>query len=191
MKDNKVSITSIIVGIILIAAIVVGILFATGVLSIKKGTQLPITYPNNTINWVVTKGGEIRASFEDELKITQEDIIVRFTVNDLQSTGARDGDEAVLELREDKDLPYIKYDGTTSISVEVAEDTYEEYSLSITIYNNASLTESGDITSGDGFVLEFSNFCKYDEDSSAYLEAEITSFKVLSIYESADNVALL
>lgn len=187
MEGKK--ILTIVAYVLLIAVIVVGALFLFGVFD-KNSTKLPIVYPDNNVNWVEYDNGMLRASFDDKLDITQEDIMMRFTINDLVPTSNSGDVQTGLQILDDKDLAYTTYYGDTSLSVEVEEETYE-YQVSIKLYNHATLTDNGDITSGDGFVIEFSNLEKYDDDLSTYTPVEITSLKILAIYEASDNVALL
>lgn len=188
MEGKK--ILTIVAYVLLIAVIVVGALFLFGVFD-KNSTKLPIVYPDKNVNWVEYENGMLRASFDDKLDITQEDITIRFTINDLVASSNSGDVDVVLQVSDDKDLSYTTYYGDTSLSVELEEETYEEYQVSVKLYNNAALTDGGDITEGKGFVIEFLNLEKYDDDSSTYTPVEITSVKILAMYEASDNVALL
>ena len=186
MYINNKSILTTIVYVVLIAAVVVGLLFAFGVLGDKNSTKLPITYPDKNIDWVMSEDGTLRASFGDNLKITQDSMSVKFSVNDIEDT------VATLDIIENTELTYNTYEAeSVAMFVEVDEGTTEDYSITVRLYTGATLTDNGDLTAGDGFVVEFADLQKYDDDTSAYVDVEIESLKILAMYESADNVAIL
>ena len=186
MYINNKTILTTIVYVVLIAAVVVGLLFAFGVLGDKNSTKLPITYPDKNIDWVMSEDGTLRASFGDNLKITQDEIVLKFAINDSEDSST------ALRLVDETDSTYKTYEAKpVSFHGDSENDTLITYSITIRLYIDATLTDNGDLITGDGFVVEFADLQKYDDDTSAYVDVDIESLKILAMYESADNVAIL
>ena len=171
-----------------VVAIVLVILFACGVFTHKDDVKLPITYPNENINWVMSDDGALRASFSNDLKITQDNITIVASINGMDS--ADGGTRYALTRLDNQDFAYTVYEMEQGFSSEVAEDEWVEYELVIRLYDNAELTEDGDITTGDGFVIEFGGFAVMD-DSSEYVPTKIDTIKITNIYENGNNVQIV
>ena len=96
--------------LIIIAAIVVGLLFAFGVLG--KKTQLPLVYPDNNNNWVINEDKTmLRGSFDNSLDISGEEFDIVFDINNLE-LGYNDdnlGMNARLSLVENNNVAYDIY----------------------------------------------------------------------------------
>ncbi len=181
-------------GVIIIAAIVVGLLFAFGVINLSK-TKLPIVYPDKNINWVSNEDKTmVRGSFDSALDISGEEFEIVFDINNLE-LGYNDdnlGMNARLSLVENNNVAYDIYVFSSgNFYYEDENSTSIECQISIKLYNNATLTAQGDITSGKGFVIEVSNFGMDLDQTGEFTPQEIESFKVYSIYEYADNVQLI
>ena len=189
MNDNKfLSVMAGILCFVVLAAIVVGILFAVGVFN-KNNVKLPITYPSEEYNWVELEDGTLRVAVDKNINITKDGIYLICDINNFHKNGEEFG------LNSDgfnlTPLNYTVYGFDGTGSYEASEDVYVEYEITILLYNNAILTEDGDITAGDGFVVEFSDFALYDDDSSTFIPDKITNIKIFGIYELGDNVQLL
>lgn len=200
MYNNK-----ILVGVLsaIIAVLVVfGILFGCGVFKSSdtdKGTKLPICYPDKDINWVsVNDDKTFRASFNDVLTLENDKtLLFIFDINNLCN------DDMISSLVYDKSSKdKFAYDiwgaGNSSecITFYVSDaDSDVQYKVTFKLYNNAALTEAGDITTGEGFVLEVGNLKMQTVDSETseetYIDVEITSVRILSMYQEADNNKVL
>lgn len=200
MYNNK-----ILVGVLsaIIAVLVVfGILFGCGVFKSSdtdKGTKLPICYPDKDINWMsVNDDKTFRASFNDVLTLENDKtLLFIFDINNLCN------DDMISSLVYDKSSKdkfaydiWVAGNSSECITFYVSDgDSDVEYNVTFKLYNNAALTEAGDITAGEGFVLEVGNLKMQTVDSETseetYIDVEITSVRILSMYQEADNNKVL
>jgi len=197
-NDSKNIITGIICFLVIVA-VAIGACFALGVFKAPTKTSLPIVYPDKNINWVQVNDTTLRASFDDKLDINskQENIFLSFYLNDVD-------EKITLNLSQSKlddDVNYEVWGCGSNGGYEQfgyhdeATDTNFEYRMKVVMYNNATLTDAGDVTSGKGFVLEFGGLDKITQDSESgnetYTPVDIEKIKVVSIYQQGDNDKLL
>ena len=184
---------------VVVAAILVGALFACGVFKkdTTTGTKLPIVYPDKNINWVQVNDTTLRASFNDQLNINpkQDTISITMYLNDINEkfmlglTQSKSNDELSYEVwgcsRDDGYEQFGFFDKAT--------ETEQNYRIKVVMYNNATLTDAGDVTSGKGFVLEFGGFDKVtnSESGDVYTPVAIEKIKITAIYQQGDNDKLL
>lgn len=195
-NDSKNIFTGIICFLV-IAAVVVGACFALGVFKAPSKTKLPIVYPDKNVNWVQVNDTTLRASFDDNLKTNskQDYVFLTFFVNDIDL-------KITTSLKQSKTDVDVNYEvwGFNNVNdyeefgyFDEATETNFAYRMKVVLYNNAALTAAGDVTSGKGFVLEFSGFDRItDSDSgNVYTPVAIEKIKITSIYQEGDNNKLL
>ena len=184
---------------VVVAAILVGALFACGVFKkdTTTGTKLPIVYPDKNINWVQVNDTTLRASFNDQLNINpkQGTILITMYLNDINEkfklnlTQSESNDELSYEVWD-----CSRADGYEQFAFfDKATETEQQYRIKVVMYNNATLTDAGDVTSGKGFVLEFGGFDKVtnSESGDVYTPVAIEKIKITAIYQQGDNDKLL
>ncbi len=185
---------------VVVAAILVGALFACGVFKkdTTTGTKLPIVYPDKNINWVQVNDTTLRASFNDQLNINpkQKSIIITMYVNDIS-------EKITMYLTQSETNNELSYEvwhrdggvnGYEQFGIyDKATETEQSYRIKVVMYNNATLTDAGDVTSGKGFVLEFGGFDKVTNNDSGdvYTPVAIEKIKITAIYQQGDNDKLL
>lgn len=200
MYNNKILVG--VLSVIIAVLVVFGILFGCGVFKSSdtdEGTKLPICYPDKDINWVsVNDDKTMRASFDDVLTLDKDKaLLFIFDINNLCN------DDTISSLVYDKSskdkFAYDIWDAGNRFEgiyfYVPDEDSEVQYVVTFKLYNNATLTKTGDITVGEGFVLEVGNLKMQTVDSETseetYIDVEITSVKILSMYQEADNNKLL
>jgi len=200
MYNNSRNILTGLLCFVVVAVIVVGALFACGVFKkgTTTGTKLPIVYPDKNINWVQVNDTTLRASFDDKLDINSKQEFINMTiyVNDFT-------DKLGVNLSQSKSDDDVNYE-TWNLSGDgyVQTGYYDEatktdlmYRIRVVLYNNATLTDAGDVTSGKGFVLEFGDLQSITDNEETgdktYTPVDIEKIKVVSIYQSGDNDKLL
>lgn len=189
---------------IIIAAITMGVLFACGVFGKKDsetatGIKLPIVYPDENINWAQVNDTTLRASFDDKLNIddSQKYVRIAFYVNDFPQYFCPS-----LTKDESRSEFFVAYDTWKIMGDGYTQNWYRDqttgaemaYRVTLVLYNNATLTETGDVTSGDGFVIEFGDFDKIERNNDTgeetYIPEKIEKIQIVSIYQDSKNSLL-
>ncbi len=197
-NDSKNIFTGIICFLV-IAAVVVGACFALGVFKAPSKTKLPIVYPDKNVNWVQVDDTTLRASFDDKLNINakQNTIFITAYFNDMDKKFSFDLSQS--NLNDALSYEVWSCGGGSGYQVlgffDDATKTDIDYRIKLVLYNNAALTDAGDVTTGKGFVLEFGGFDKITTDeesgSETYTPVAIEKIKITSIYQEGDLDKLL
>ena len=196
MYNNSKNIFTGVLCAIVIAVIAVGVLFACGVFKkeVTSKTKLPITYPDKTINWMSLDDGKtLRAAFNDKLVTVPNggNINIQYSINKFDFGGDKTARATfTCDLNSIDELGYEIWTVNPATSMTHHVDFIangKDYCMNIYIYNNAVLNDKGDVTSGDGFVLEVGELVEKvsvttDAGTSVEEKAiEITDFKLVSL----------
>ena len=170
--------------LLVLAAVILGVCYALGIFNTKK--ILPITYPDSSIQWVTTNDGAIRATFDKKLNISDKAECVKIDAEVNGVYDERNGQTFDLIKVDSKVLPYTVFSGTRSITDNSSEASVE-YEVSFKIYNGATLTSTGEVQEGKGFVFELTSFKKMNSVSSQFENTKLESMHIYSIWEDTQN----
>ncbi len=185
---------------IVVAAIVVGALFACGVFKkdTTTGTKLPIVYPDKNINWVQVDDTTLRASFDDNLNIDyrQDSLFVSMYVNDYRNKISFSLSRGSFMSGDGFSKWYANGNGDyTSFSVYSSDGSYINYRIKFVLYDNAVLNDVGFVLAGKGFVLEIGGLDRITTDSETggdiYTPVTIEKIEIISICQSGVDNNLL